>query len=151
MTDAVVEIPIFAETPADVARRITEPRRGATHRDAVETEIIAALRNLPRSGTQRRRVLEAIAAAGDAGCSDYQLECDLAEPVYGLADNGEQVIVSGGMRRPSPGNRRGELEDDGLVVFTGEHRATNTGSPARVHRITDKGVAVLAELRRLDL
>lgn len=90
-----------------------------------QTEAVAAWQNLPRSGSQRLRVLEAIARAGDEGRTDAELEDRL------------------GMLRPSPGNRRGELVAGGWVRDSGRRRPTRTGSPAVVWVLTEAGRARL--------
>lgn len=117
---------------AHLARQVEALDRPAPfHRDGPIAEVFAALRRPPRGG-QRRRVLEAIAAAGPAGVTDAELEDRLA------------------LARPSPGNRRGELVADGLVEATGAHRPTRTGTPATVWRLTPTGSRVAAYLHDKD-
>lgn len=94
-----------------------------------ETERAAAWATMPRAGTQRLRVLLAIALAGDAGRTDEELELGLE------------------MRRPSPGNRRGELVAGGWVRDSGRTRPTTSGSPAVVWILTEAGAARLAETK----
>lgn len=91
------------------------------------TEKAAAYDVLPRSGTQRLRVLYAIARAGWRGRTDQELEDELE------------------MQRPSPGNRRGELMTGGWVRDSGERRPTRTGNPAVVWVLTDEGRERLAQ------
>lgn len=78
----------------------------AVPRDTQETAAAA----LPRSGTQRRRVLDTIAGAGEAGMTDQDIAVAL-----GLAENSV---------RP----RRLELADNGLIKASGQRRETSTGS-----------------------
>jgi hypothetical protein len=112
------------------APRVVENRPGPSHAHGPVTERIAKMRNYPRSGSQRWRVLEALAAAGERGRTDYELEVELE------------------LLRPSPGNRRAELVEDGLVLNAGETRPTSTGAPAIVWRLTDFGLEVYEHLRK---
>jgi len=146
------------DAPEVVASAIAAPRKGRHHKDANLPEVLAALDNLPRSGTQRYRVLEAFEQAGEQGLADFELEIllgskfKMAGPGLIVADEFDRpVIEAPGMDRPTPGNRRGELEADQLVKVTDELRNTPKGVPAHVYRITDKGREVLAALRRNDL
>ncbi len=59
---------LFDATPADVLA----PTVGAYHRDDPITSREAALRNAPRSGTQRAAVLAALGVAGDRGLTGYE-------------------------------------------------------------------------------
>lgn len=113
MTDAA-QLDIFAAPLPDPAR----PMRGRVHRDAHATELEAAARVAPRSGTQRARVLELLRDAGTLGLTDYELW---------------QAGV--GARPHVPGTRREELIADGWpIIATDERRPTDTGSPAIVWR-----------------
>lgn len=111
------------------ARAVTANRVGPVGGHDPETSHGAARRNAVRSGSQRAIVLQAFAVAGQGGRTDFENEHLL------------------GMKRPSPGNRRHELAEDGLVVKTGLRRKTDTGALAIVWRITDLG---LETVRRLD-
>jgi len=86
-----------------------------------DTERAAAYAVMPNVGTQRMRVLVAIALAGDDGRTDQELEDELE------------------MRRPSPGNRRGELVLGGWVRDSGRRRPTHSGGPANVWILTEAG------------
>lgn len=90
-----------------------------------ETEKAAYWSSLPRHGSQRHRVLESIAAAGDFGRTDEELE----------------IILD--LRRPSAGNRRGELVEGGWVRDSGRRRPTRSGNPAVVWVLTAEGRARL--------
>jgi hypothetical protein len=87
-----------------------------------DTQTAAAAAALPRSGTQRAKVLEVIRQAGPAGLTDQEIAVAL-----GLAENSV---------RP----RRLELSTPGedgqppLVVDSGERRETSGGNPAIVWR-----------------
>ena len=86
-----------------------------------ETERAAAYEIVPKSGTQRLRVLAAIAIAEDLGRTDQELEELLDMP------------------RPSPGNRRGELMAGGWVRDSGKRRPTRSGKDAVVWVLTEDG------------
>jgi hypothetical protein len=79
-----------------------------------DTQVAAAAAVLPRTGTQRARVLEAIKGAGPAGMTDQEVAVRLA-----MAENSV---------RP----RRLELADAGLIEDSGERRETSGGNPAIV-------------------
>jgi len=88
-----------------------------------DTQVAAAAAALPRSGTQRARVLEAIRGAGAAGMTDQEVAVRLA-----MAENSV---------RP----RRLELADARLIEDSGERRETSGGTPAIVWRATRRGPA----------
>jgi hypothetical protein len=81
-----------------------------------DTQTAAAATTLPRSGTQRAKVLEVIRGARQAGLTDQEIAVEL-----GLVENSV---------RP----RRLELADDGLIADSGERRETTGGNPAIVWR-----------------
>jgi hypothetical protein len=85
---------------------------------ARDTQVIVAAAALPKTGTQRAKVLEAIRQAGPAGKTDQEIAT-----LLGLAEN-------------SVWPRRLELADDGLIVDSGDRRGTSTGNPAIVWRPT---------------
>lgn len=104
--------------PADpVAKNHLGPwARGST------TSRQAALDNYPHSGTQRRKVLDAITAAAERGCTRPELAMALHLPENSI--------------RP----RVVELLERGFVVETNRTRLTHTGSKASVLVAnTDKG------------
>lgn len=107
---------------------VTEDRPGRHHGGATEHAAATTI----RTGTQRAAVLLAIDVAGDYGRTDYELERNL------------------GLKRPSPGNRRGELVDAGLVEDSGRTRPTDTGHAAVVWVATEQGRAKALELRIAD-
>lgn len=86
-----------------------------------DTSRQAALDNYPRSGTQRRRVLEAIGQAGEWGRTRDELAHELG--------------LSGNAIRP----RVCELSDGGFVEESGRTRKTDLGSEAAVLVLTTKG------------
>lgn len=114
---------LFGPPLSDPGAVLSDP---ASHHGR-ETEKAAAYANRPRAGSQRLRVLEAIARAGVQGRTDEELEDRLE------------------MRRPSPGNRRGELVAGGWVRDSGQRRKTKSGSSAVVWVLTDAGRARLAQ------
>lgn len=92
--------------------------------DAPDTERLAALSVYPRSGTQRRAVLDAIASAGERGLIDEEI----AERLGMLANT----------ERP----RRVELEQGGWVVNSGRTRKTAaSGTEAAVWVLSAQGRA----------
>lgn len=103
-----------------VARAMTECRpdptedtttTGAEHPD---TSRQAALLALPRTGTQRHRVLTAIRASGDRGLTDSEL--------------GDRLGMNPSSVRP----RRGELVQGMHIKDSGRRRATPSGAEAIV-------------------
>lgn len=86
-----------------------------------DTSIEAAARSRVRAGTDRHRVLLALAAAGDRGLTDFELETQT------------------GIKQTSCGKRRKELVDAGLVERTDDRRPAPSGSQAIVWRITPAG------------
>lgn len=103
-----------------------ENREGAVGNLAPETSKQAALALFPRSGTQRRSVLDLIARTG--GVIDEQGEAAL------------------GLRHQSYGARRWELCLGGWIEATAERIETVGGGSAIVWRLTEWG---LTEYRRL--
>lgn len=105
----------------------SRPLEGRRHADGGDTERHAARAVAPRSGTQRAAVLEVLRAAqasGD-GCTDYEL-----------------WRLGIGARPHVPGTRREELIADGWpIVDSGLRRPTDTGSPAIVWRLIERGEA----------
>lgn len=101
--------------------------RFAARRSDPPTSHEAARRNPFAKMNDLRRVLE-IHYRHQAGLTDFEL----AEIVR--------------RKQPSAGKRRGELRDAGLIEQTTERRPSDTGSPATVWRITEKGIAVAREL-----
>jgi hypothetical protein len=98
---------------------IPDPERpllGRHHTDGHDTELVAAARVAPRSGTQRAAVLAMLRSYPD-GLTDYELWS-----VGGI-----------GARPHVPGTRREELIADGWpITDTGRRRRTDTGAPAIV-------------------
>ncbi len=78
------------------------------------TQVEAAGRALPRSGSQRSKVLAAIQASYDLGMTDEEI--------------GIRLGLDGNSVRP----RRKELEDAGLIVDSGEKRPTASSTKAIV-------------------
>jgi hypothetical protein len=99
------------------------PLMGRHHKDGSDTERIAAARVMPRSGSQRLAVLDALREKGVHGATDYELWHG-----FGI-----------GARPHVPGTRREELIADGWpIVDSGQRRATDTGSPATVWRLNEE-------------
>lgn len=103
---------------------LPEPTRflmGAHHRTAGDTELAAATKVAPKAGTLRRQVLDAIAAAGDHGLTDWQIHEHLGCRLYSAAP------------------RRGELVRDGWVIDSGRRRETDSTSTAIVWILSPEG------------
>jgi hypothetical protein len=101
-----------------------ENRIGKFHGPAAgapSTEREAAIRVYPNSGTARRRVLDHIAAAGDAGATDEEISLALSMRLYTAAP------------------RRNELLNDGWIRDSGRTRQTTTGTRAVVWIMTASG------------
>lgn len=86
----------------------------------MDTSRAAAAGALPRSGTQRRKVLDAIAVSPDGMTDDEVMEATHVHP---------------NSVRP----RRGELVTEGWVVDSGRRRDTDAGNAAAVWVLTDAG------------
>lgn len=104
------------------------PRAKSFRRAGLSTSRDAAAANAPRAGTQRARILAALAATGDNGATDFELS------------------ISTGIARHVAAKRRGELVDDGFATASGRVRTTDTGSPAVVWVATERGRRARAEL-----
>jgi hypothetical protein len=112
---------LFASTakPAPERRRAMDPNLPmANHafdrHGARPTSAAPEVEALPRSGTQRARVLEAIRSAGRRGLTDEEIE--------------DALHLGGNTERP----RRKELEEAGLILGSGDRRDTSTGRAAIV-------------------
>lgn len=97
-------------------------------REARQTARIAALRAMPRSGTQRRRVLALIRRKGAYGATDEEMQDILA------------------MHHNSQTPRRKELEEGDWIIDSGRTRLTDSGSPAIVWVMSENGKRKLKEL-----
>jgi hypothetical protein len=121
----------LAALVADVRRHLpalsdpTLDAEGQRHATGSDTERAAALAVMPRSGTQRATVLEAIAAS-PSGLTD----AELAEVT--------------GLYLYSAAPRRCELVAGGWVRDTGRRRRTGHGNPAAVWVLTLEGAERLA-------
>jgi hypothetical protein len=82
-------------------------------------------------GAVARKVIAALARAGEHGTTD------------------DELGIATGVDPPhSAATRRGELAKLGLVEPTGERRDTSRGNPAVVHRLTEEGRRLAAELAK---
>lgn len=91
---------------------------GHTRTGDPSTSFRAAADNLPRSGSQKARILVAL-LAGPA--TPNELDHHI------------------GWRLTTAGRRTPELEAMGLIAFTGTERPTDTRSDARVVALTERG------------
>lgn len=116
-----------AQIREEAAEKLPEPDQltiGEFHHPdsgAPETERYAAIAQYPKSGTDRRRVLDFIAARGDEGATD------------------EEIALGLNMRHYTAAPRRTELRDGGWVGDSGKRRPTTTGSPAAVWVLSERG------------
>lgn len=100
----------------DGPRPDPERAKTTTGRSHPETSHRAAERALPRSGTQRRRVLDLLREVWPGGLTDEEIRHRLDLAVgYGLA-------------------RRNELVSDGWAEDSGDRRETEAGAQAIVWR-----------------
>lgn len=116
--------PSFPPPDANLDEALPDPERnarGRTHRDGHPTERAAALAAYPRTGTQRRLILDAIAASGDRGMTHDELAL-----IPDVSDRAHRT-------------RRKELEKDGWVRDSGRTRETITSTDAVVWVLTDAG------------
>jgi len=104
-------------------------RIGGSHSTDPETSSKAALANFPRSGTQRCRVLEALAARR-------------------LGATFEELVADTGIK--SAAKRLTELKAGGWAIATGTSRTTSMGSTAEVHLASKRALQELERDRRAD-
>lgn len=98
------------------------PSVGKMHRFPTPSEKLAALQVMPRTGTQRMRILQHIANAGWRGATSGEIEVFLH------------------MRQSSIAGRLNDLEQGGWIHRNGEKRpAPNTGAPNDVWILTERG------------
>ncbi len=134
-------VPLVAQAPAPLREYVERLERaagddfrvdriGASHSSDPGTSQQAARLNFPRSGNQRRRVLEALAARKTNGGTFEEL----------IADTGIE----------SAAKRLTELVQGGWVFQTEATRPTHTGSPATVHLVSEKALHELERERRAN-
>ena len=82
-----------------------DPKPGLVRHDHPDTSHTAALKVMPKTGTQRRRVLDFIGSCGASGASDLEIQTGLR--------------LNGNSERPR--QRRTE-SDAGLIVDSGVRR-----------------------------
>jgi hypothetical protein len=90
---------------------------------APETERLSALGQWPKTGTDRRRVLDFIGGRGDHGSTDEEASIEIPMRLYTAAP------------------RRNELVNGGWVEDSGRRRNTTTGTSATVWVLTEAGRA----------
>lgn len=88
---------------------------------APDTQREAAIAVYPRTGTDRRRVLDWIATQGARGATDEEIV--------------EALRMPANTERP----RRNELLNDGWIVDSGERRRTSTGTDAAAWVLSERG------------
>ena len=80
-----------------------DPKPGLVRHDHPDTSHTAALKVMPKTGTQRRRVLDFIGSCGASGASDLEIQTGLRlngnsdDPDASNVDAG--LIVDSGVRR----------------------------------------------------
>lgn len=94
---------------------------GSLHAVPTDTEAHAAALVAPRAGTQRLRVLAAIADAGDSGLTDPELAATTGLYLYSAAP------------------RRNELLNGGWLEDSGLRRSTGRGGGAIAWRLSPAG------------
>jgi hypothetical protein len=112
-----------AYTECPVCTKLADPRLNVVQlpRNPRDTQIQAALKALPRSGTARGKVLEYIAGRGDAGATDDEIA--------------ERLRMSPNTARP----RRNELMKGGWIEDSTKRRASSAGGEAIVWVLTERG------------
>jgi hypothetical protein len=111
---------LFAPPPPPEAVRHAGDPHVCLPADPWPTQVAAAAAALPRTGTWRRWVLDAIGAAwpvrpdGSGGLTDEEIE--------------DALGIGGNTERP----RRKKLEEAGLILDSGATRPTSTGKAAIV-------------------
>jgi hypothetical protein len=103
------------------------PRRGASRHTDPTTSHDAGADVAPRTGTQRWRLLKAIAAAGDAGLTN------------------EEAAELTGIALRSSGPRLAELKHGGWIAATGKTRLGSLNSEQDILVTTDKGQMAMAD------
>lgn len=96
---------------------------GKFRADPKPTELKAAVAVYPRTGSQRRRVLDAIAEAGERGLTNEEIG-----KVPGIADTAHRT-------------RRKELVEGGWVEDSGRVRASDSGNDSIIWVLTERGRA----------
>lgn len=135
MTSAWPEPSLIDPIPGQISLldppRHDADRAGASHRGDPATSRDAARANFPRSGSQRHRVLVAVAAAGERGLT------------------AEEAAHATGMRSGVSGNsaakRLSELKQAGYATPTGDTRKTANGCEAHVFVATSKALRELEQ------
>lgn len=94
---------------------------------AAETQRLAAVQAYPATGTWRRRVLAAVARAGERGMTDEELQ--------------DALHLNPSTERP----RRVELVEGGWVEDSGRRRRTRSGRAAAVWMLTTAARAAREE------
>lgn len=124
MLNEQTQLDLFAAPIPTPAPALSDPDRNAKgqhHRKPQDTERKAAYDVLPRSGTQRRLVLAAIAAAGADGLTDGEVADQTGLYLYSAAP------------------RRYELMQGGWVMDTGKRRDSANGGTSIVWALTTRG------------
>lgn len=113
----------YASRMLDEAHALADPAAnslGRLHKAPTDTELGAAVMSFPRTGSQRLKVLEAIAAS-PAGMLDEEIAT-----VPGIADTAHRT-------------RRSELVQGGWVEDSGRTRRTASGADSIVWVLTEQG------------
>lgn len=113
--------PLEPELPAEKLPSPDDVRIGKFQAEPHPTALRGAVKVYPRSGTQRRLILDAIAAAGERGLTHDEIAA-----VPGVADTAHRT-------------RKTELVEDGWVEDSGRTRPTVTGTDAIVWVLTEQG------------
>lgn len=117
---------LFAPPPPPEAIRHAGDPHVYLPAEARPTQVAAAAAVLPRTGTQRARVLAEIKRSGRGGLTDEEI--------------GARLDLGGNSVRP----RRLKLVESGLVVDSGDRRPTPGGGPAIIWVTPDHAGEVVA-------
>lgn len=127
------EAPRVQVRPIETARAaLLNAKPTPVHRHDPETAWLASVAAALRASGLRQRALIELTAAGDYGCTDWELSCAL------------------GSLRTTAGKRRKELQDAGLCERTDRRRMTDTGTSAVVWRVSDLGRQVASALQETE-
>lgn len=97
------------------------PGAGKVGKNHPPTSHYAARLTAPRTGTNRYTVLRAVVRAGARGMTD------------------DEIRGETGMRYSTSGPRRRELVEQGWIEDSGQVRASESGAPMIVWRLTQRG------------
>lgn len=117
--------------PIEPITRVTQPRAGKHHRNASPTELKAALKVAPKSGTSRFRVLLAIVEKGrERGLIDWEVASLARIPLSSVT------------------GRRNELMEGGFVENSGKEDRGPYGADCTLWIATERGRRAIENARK---